>query len=91
MKQQKIKRENPYKLVFRPEEYFGGMAAQVAHLADHEKPLLTRYMHSLRRCYQYVGKNKILWAAIYDRRKPHNSPPEAVYTADNEWNNSVMS
>ena len=83
------KKKQPYKLVFRPQKYTGNMAAQTAHLADHEKPLLTRYMHSLNRCYSYVEKNKILWAAIYDQRKPYNSPAEAIYTSDNDWNNLV--
>jgi len=89
MKNQRKGQNKPYKVVFRPAEYTGGMAAQTAHLEEHEKPLMTRYMHSLKRCYAYVDARRILWAAIYDRRKPYNSPAEAIYTADKEWNNPV--
>lgn len=83
-------RGGKYKLVFRPAEYYGPIAKQVAHLPEHERPLITFKNNTLNRCYKLVQKYKLAWAGIYDQEAPPNSPPVAVYTAENEWNNPIM-
>lgn len=80
-------RGGKYKLVFRPAEYTGPMAEKVKGIPEQERPLITFKNNSLNRCYTLVKKYKFVWAGIYDQTKPPNSPPEAVYTAENEWNN----
>ena len=83
-------RGGTYKLVFRPAEYTGPMAQKVMHLPEHERPLITFRNNSLNRCYVLVKRYKMVWAGIYDQHAPSNTPPVAVYTAENEWNNPTV-
>ena len=71
MSKRKGKRQpQHFMLSFRPKEYTGNMAAQVAHLSEDEKPLCRFKINKPSRGYYLVKKYRPLWARIYDRRDP---------------------
>ncbi|WP_282776756.1 hypothetical protein [Phaeodactylibacter xiamenensis] len=53
---------------FRPKEYTGAQAAQVAHLPENERPLLRFPMEKAERGYILARRYSPLWAAIIDKR-----------------------
>jgi hypothetical protein len=85
----KKSRGGKYKLVFKPAEYTGTLRHFNSY-PDDEKPLLTFKNNSLRRCYILVEKFNMVLAHIYDQEAPANTPPVAVYTAQNQWNNPTI-